>query len=178
VLPLLPLLTILQAPLAPQMNADLICQFQAGVDAYVALHRRLEAPLPPHVITDDPARLFVPRVALAAAIRAERGAAREGEIFTPEVAFYFRRVLNATIREHRIDLLAIFEEDHLLSYAIDVRVNADYPAGAPVSFMAPQILAALPPLPPELEYRFANVDLILWDVHAGLIVDVIRNAAT
>jgi hypothetical protein len=37
-------------------------------------------------------------------------------------------------------------------------------------------LAALPKLPKELEYRFLGRDLVLWDLHAGLIVDFIPRA--
>jgi hypothetical protein len=43
--------------------------------------------------------------------------------------------------------------------------------------MMPQdLLAAFPPLPPELEYRFAHHDLVLWDMHVDLVVDVLRDA--
>jgi hypothetical protein len=40
----------------------------------------------------------------------------------------------------------------------------------------PCILNALPPLPDELQYRFVGVDLILVDIHANLVVDILRNA--
>jgi hypothetical protein len=36
------------------------------------------------------------------------------------------------------------------------------------------MLCSLPQLPEELQFRFMNRDLILWDVHANLIVDFIR----
>ena len=42
--------------------------------------------------------------------------------------------------------------------------------------MAPSLLRVIPPLAPELQYRFVGQDLILWDVHANLVVDVIRSA--
>jgi hypothetical protein len=37
--------------------------------------------------------------------------------------------------------------------------------------MPPLLLAELPPLPEEVEYRFVGSDLILRDVQASLIVD-------
>lgn len=40
----------------------------------------------------------------------------------------------------------------------------------------PHLLAVLPPLPDELQYRFMNHDLILWDVHVNIIVDFIKGA--
>jgi hypothetical protein len=40
----------------------------------------------------------------------------------------------------------------------------------------PALLAVLPALPEELEYRFIGRDLVLVDVHADLIVDVLKDA--
>jgi hypothetical protein len=37
-------------------------------------------------------------------------------------------------------------------------------------------VAALPKLPPELEYRSMGVALMVIDVHAGLVVDVLHGA--
>ena len=37
--------------------------------------------------------------------------------------------------------------------------------------MPPQVLQALPKLPEELEYRFIGDRLILFDIHAHIIVD-------
>jgi hypothetical protein len=52
----------------------------------------------------------------------------------------------------------------------------EYPAGAPVATVPAQILELLPVLPKELEYRFVGTDLILFDVSAYLMVDVVPNA--
>jgi hypothetical protein len=59
---------------------------------------------------------------------------------------------------------------------IQIRINSRYPDEIPVSTMPPQILAALPKLPDELEYRFIGERLILLDIHAHLIVDFIEDA--
>jgi hypothetical protein len=45
-----------------------------------------------------------------------------------------------------------------------------------MTFMPPNVLCQLPTLPEELEYRFVNRDLVLWDAHADVIVDVMRGA--
>ena len=42
--------------------------------------------------------------------------------------------------------------------------------------MPPDLLAVFPRLPSELDYRFVHRDLVLWDVRADLIVDVLRDA--
>lgn len=69
------------------------------------------------------------------------------------------------------DLFDAVEEEN--SVHVPARVNADYPAGRSISMMPPCLLAALPRLPEELRYAFVGRDLILWDVHAGLIVDFV-----
>ena len=42
--------------------------------------------------------------------------------------------------------------------------------------MWPCIIDALPPLPDELQYRIVGRDLVLVDVHANLVVDILREA--
>ena len=52
-------------------------------------------------------------------------------------------------------------------------VNGRWPIGAPLPTMMPDLLAELPRLPAGLEYRFVGGDLVLLDIDACLIVDVI-----
>lgn len=153
-------------------DESLVCTFDSGVDQYVQLHRRLERFVPPQIITADPNRLFASRRALAAEIRRARPFAKQGEIFAPEIAAMFRQIVERTLREDRVDWGVFLDEDGM-TLPIKVEVNGNYPAGGPVSTMSPTLLRALPPLPPELQYRFVNMHLILWDVHAGLIVDFV-----
>jgi hypothetical protein len=159
----------------PQATDPMRHTFLQRVDDYVGLHRRLERSLPPQVVTGDLAALFLPRATLALAMRKARADARQGDIFSPAMARYFRIVIADALTQGQIEnMLAIVGDDN------DVRrppqVNADYPAGRSIPFMPTCLLEALPPLPPELEYRFVGRDLILWDVHAGLIVDFVPNA--
>ena len=58
-----------------------------------------------------------------------------------------------------------------------VRVNAEYPPGAPRSTVPPSLLLTLPPLPECLHYRFVGRDLVLVDSVAQLIVDFLPAAA-
>lgn len=149
--------------------------FLQRVEEYAALHRRLEGPLPREAVTADPAAIVAPRRALAAAIRTARVHARQGDIFSPPVTTYFRTVVADALRAGGItDMLAIVEDenpDHT-----PARVNGEYPAGRSIPLMPTCLLTALPPLPPELQYAFVGRDLILRDVHAGLIVDIVPRA--
>jgi hypothetical protein len=155
----------------PQRPADTALElFQARVDRYVLMHRQLEGPLPKEVITADPVRLTESQRALARAIRAARVNARQGEIFSAALALFFRNRIADSLREGEVDdMLGIIEDENTIH--IPAAVNGDYPRGRSIPMMPPCLLAALPPLPPELRYSFVGRDLILWDVHAGLIVD-------
>ena len=149
--------------------------FLQRVDDYVALHRQLETQLPPEIVTSDLEALFAPRKTLAAALRAARAGARQGEIFTPEMAHYFRALVADALEKGDIEnMLAIVEDENLVNEP--AQVNGDYPAGRSIAMLPPCLLAALPALPRELRYEFVGRDLILWDVHAGLIVDFVPNA--
>ena len=55
-------------------------------------------------------------------------------------------------------------------------VNGRYPDEVPISTVPPQVLAPLPKLPEELEYRFIQNNLILFDPHAHIIADFIERA--
>jgi hypothetical protein len=57
-----------------------------------------------------------------------------------------------------------------------LKVNARYPEAAPLPTVPPNLLASLPPLPKDLEYRIVGNDLILRDVHANVIIDFIPMA--
>jgi hypothetical protein len=150
-------------------------EFARRVDAYVALHRQLEQLLPPEIITSDPHALLAPRLAMNREMRMARREARQGDIFTPAVEDYFRKVIAETLRRERIvDLMATIEDENTVH--VRTKVNGDYPAGRSVPAIPPCLLEALPPLPREVRYSFVGSDLILWDLHAGLIVDYVRHA--
>ena len=149
--------------------------FLQRVDAYVTLHRHIERLLPPEVVTADRERLFAPRLAMNREMRKARAAAVQGDIFTPGVAVYFRVLITETLRRNGIvDLLVTIEDGNTVFVA--PTVNGDYPAGRSVALMPPCLIGALPPLPPEVRFGFVGADLILWDLHAGLIVDFVPRA--
>ena len=135
--------------------------FQAGVDRYVALHRQIEETTPPIVASDDWSSIRESIDTLAGKIRTARANARQGDVFTPEIERWFRLTLGEC-------LAGVDIEDFLAG------INEEEWKALPT--MSPHLLAVLPPLPEELQYRFMNRDLILWDVHANVIVDFIGGA--
>lgn len=164
--------------LTPQtLEERTLAQFNRSVERYAALHRRLERSLPPEQMFDDPEDMFGAREALAAALRQARPNARAGNVFTPAVAELITARLAAAMREHghdAADILAAISDERLPGM-LKPEVNGEYPRGI-VSAMWPALLHALPPLPRELEYRFFDRNLVLIDVHANLVLDVLDDA--
>ena len=151
-------------------------EFTLGVNQYVELHRSLAAPLGPEQMCSDPEELHRAAAALAAAIREARSTARLGDIFTTRAAAYFRSTI-ATAARGWYDVPALLDEmdEEGLPVVVELDVNGTFPWSAG-NLMPGRLLRVLPELPEELEYRFVGVDLVLLDVRANLVVDVLENA--
>jgi hypothetical protein len=158
-------------------DAHVLADFQLRVQQYVELHRRLEGPVPTVAVSEDWAEIKAAIDALASKICAARKDARRGDIFTAEIERLFRRRIRECLEGCNIDeLLATLNEDNPPDLVLTPRVNGRWPEEASFGPMPPTLLAGLPPLPDELQYRFMNRDLVLWDMHANVIVDFIRTA--
>jgi hypothetical protein len=156
-------------------DALLLRDFQRRVETYMDLHKRLEKESPPLKETRDPAKIQASQDVLAEKIRAARKDAVAGEIFTPDIRQLFRRLMYPEIKgPDGAETKQAIKDDAPKS--VPLKVNAKYPEGAPLPTVPPNLLAALPKLPEDLEYRIVNKALILRDVHANLIVDFIPNA--
>jgi hypothetical protein len=156
-------------------EADVLRQYQKRIDAYMELHSRIERASPPVSTADDPEKIRVSQKAMAAKIRAERPKATQGAIFTPETRTVFRHRIKAELDgPNGADIRRKIDSE--APSPIPLRVSMEYPAGWPLASMPPTILAALPKIPEDLEYRFVGRDLILRDVHANLIIDFIKDA--
>ena len=164
---------------APKTNpdAEILVDFKKRIDEYMALHNKLEKESPPLKETKDPAKIKASQDVLAMKIREARKGARQGDIFTPEIRQLFRRLMYPEVKgpEGRETKAAITEESHELK-SVPLKVNAEYPDNAPLMTVPPNILAALPKLPEDLEYRFVSRNMILLDTHANVIVDFVPNA--
>lgn len=158
-------------------DAQILQDFQKRIDQYMELHDRLKKDAPKLKETKEPAKIKESQVVLARKIQEARADARAGDIFTPEIRQLFRRLMYPEVkgREGAETKAAINEEKGELK-DVKLKVNADYPDSAPLPTVPPNLLAALPKLPEELEYRFIGRHMILLDVHANLIVDYIVNA--
>lgn len=172
-------LTVGETAQAKEASAQALQQFQERVESYLSLRHRLEPSLPPLQVSPDPEQIREAVDALAAAIRAARRDAQIGEIFTANVQPVLRRRIRKALREqdHAV-------EDFLADLNAEVPPGATLPAieingSFPWAFGAATpsyLLAELPELPGELEYRFIARDLFLVDVDADIVVDILLDA--
>lgn len=149
-----------------QVWGDSATEFDTRISRYYELRSALAAGLPALTVTDNPAEIAATQRALARRIRVARAGATQGEIFTPAISATFKKVLTLGVDE---GTLALIMDDNPgeLSHPI----NGTYPRGRAFSTMPVNILAALPSLPADIEYRFLGHHLILVDTRANVILD-------
>ncbi len=155
----------------------LLQEFTNRVADYVTLRRHIELRVPPPRVSADGDEIQSGIDAVAAAIRAARPHAKPGEFFGPELGQLFRRRIQDALTRHGLhaaDLLADMNNETPRTH-VELRVNGPFD-WAYAAQMPAVILEVLPALPGELQYRFVNRDLVLLDIRAELIVDVLPHA--
>jgi hypothetical protein len=156
---------------APSEQAAL-AQFNTAVAEYVAMRRRLANEIAPLVPNSTAAELNNTSDALAGAIQRSRQGAKVGDLFVPTATPAFKRMVEDAIRSHNLGpvLAAIDDEEPTVRAP---KLHLRFPAASQMATMPAALLAALPTLPKELEYRIVGRALILRDVDAALIIDYI-----
>jgi hypothetical protein len=159
----------------PLSGMDAIQHFKNNLAAYLALRQRVSAAVPNLTVSPDPTRLQRTVDELAARIRAARQHARRGEIFTDDVGRLFRSRIRQALDGRGIspaELLASIRQDTSWTPGRDLVVNRHFQWNSGW----PELLEVLPVLPEALEYRLVHRDLLLVDVGADLVVDVLPHA--
>jgi len=148
-------------------------EFQKRVQAYMKIHNEAEGKVPNLKKTDDPMEIAQREQALAQMIMTLRANAPASEIFVKEYQPYFVKIIQDDFKQRSpADRKALVHE---LPRNLKVDVNTIYPTTIPLVTFPAGLLRKLPDLPPELEYRIVGRHLILRDVKANLIVDVLRD---
>ena len=157
-------------------NAATLADFMKRVEAYVALHKKLEATLPKLPQQTDPYQIDKHQRALLRLMQEARKDAKQGDLFTPPMQRLIRTLLVPIFRgpDGRQLRAEIFDNEYKGS--VKLAVNARYPDEVPISTVPPQVLAQLPKLEEELEYRFVQTNMILFDPHAHIIADFVPQA--
>jgi len=173
------LLSLALAGIAQQRvneGAALDADFLKRVAEYVKLRKSLEDGLPP-ATADKGKEATVRQQDLAKKIRTARPGAQRGDIFSPEIAARFRTLIvlamqggNAGRIRQSIKSTEPPDAPGLLG------VNAQFPDRLPMPSTPPTILLNLPRLTDDVDYRIVGRSLVLHDMKAGMIIDVIPDA--
>lgn len=151
--------------------ADTVTDFTTRVNAYSELRSRLESRLPVMTATENVGQMRRGRRTLAGAIRVARSGAAQGEFFTAATSAQFQLAL-ARIMDARMWAVIMDENPGAFGHDID----GSYPDGKTFSTMPGLLLAQLPELPDDIQFRFVGRHLILYDVRANTIMDRLPNA--
>lgn len=148
--------------------------FLRSVWQYVALRDEVTRGAPLLESSPDPGKIHAAAEARAGAIAAVRAHARIGDVFTAEVQDPLRGRIRNALAEHgysEADMLLFINHDS--DPRAVLAVNGPFPWAFGSAMVPPCVIAALPPLPAGLEYRFARTALVLVDVDANLVVDIL-----
>jgi hypothetical protein len=166
----------------PTVNADgqavnaqgaATLEFKKRIDAYMKVHNEAEAKVPALKRTDDPKEISDREKALGDMIMTLRANAQPGDIFAPEYQPYFIKIVQDDFKNRSAaDRKALVSE---LPAKMKIDINTVYPTTMPLETFPPALLRKLPDLPPDLEYRIVGRSLLLRDVKANLIVDILRD---
>jgi len=162
---------------ATSTEANLIADFESRAKAYYDLRDKVDGGAARQTQTEDPEKLTAQRDTLRANVQKARAGAKPGDIFTADIQPLFKKLLKPAVTssgpmDEKANKNTIKEEKPL----VNIKVNAPYPENQPLSIVPPDVLLQLPKLPKDLEYRFVQKHLILYDSRASLIADVIYNA--
>jgi len=144
--------------------------FEARLKDYIAVHRKIEAALPHLSKSSTPQEIDKNQRAFLTQLAAERSEAKRGDFFTPPMEGLVRRTLEAVMAgpDGKTIKASIMDENPGVPKLV---LNERYPSSVPLSTMPPEVLAPLPKLKGELEYRFLGPRLILLDTEADIILD-------
>jgi len=143
--------------------------FMDRIQQYVTFHNNVQKMVPPLKETTDPQKIAGREKALGEMLIKQRPDAKPGDFFIKEYQPYLIHIIKEDFAKRPLaDRKALIVE---LPKNVPVRVNMVYPTTLPLATFPPNLLKAIPELPPELEYRIVGRHLILRDVKGNVIVD-------
>ena len=155
----------------PQAAAQL--EFQQRLNGYLKLREDLAQKLKPLSPTPNASELSARQESLAAALRAVRKGAKQGDMFTPAIAAQITKIVQDDFHRRKPEAVkATLAEVPNVPRPI---INRTYPESAALPTIPPLLLKSLPLLPDNLQYRFYGAHVVLLDGDTQIIVDYIPN---
>ena len=165
-----------EAKPAENPTQTVFSDFAKRVDGYMKLRKTLVDSVGELDPTKSQAEITTRATKLATSIIAARAQAKPGDIFTPEFSALIATLIKQeysrrpdSVQETRED-----QQDELPDFV--PKVNQVYPTTYPLATFPATLLPILPPLPEALEYRVVQNYLVLRDIEANVILDVMPNA--
>jgi len=153
--------------------AKAMADFRKRLDGYIDLRNQITKTVPEVKETGDPSKIHSREQALGRAIAAARSTAKRGDLFGVEMSRHLRIILAQDWKSRSAaDRRALFDE---VPVGIKLAINQPYPTTVPLVSAPAKLLADLPTLPEELEYRLVDRHLLLRDRDANLILDLLLN---
>jgi hypothetical protein len=128
--------------------------------------------------TSDVAKLEQQRKQLRDAVQQSRPSAKQGDLFTPETANVFRKLLANVLNGPGSAKIKSSLNHAEPGAPAAFRVNVEFPNrnGQPIQTVPPTVLKVLPALPKGMDYCIAGTTLALRDSSANMVVDFLPNA--
>lgn len=169
----LPAMFVFTAAAQRKHDPPVVNDFEQRVQQYLDTHKEMHVAVKP---SDSAAKIDQEKQQARHKIKQARPEAKQGEIFTPAISTYFREQLALTLQgpEGSKVIASLRHAEPLPN--LSLKVNSRYPKNLPLQSTPPTLLANLPYLPGELEYRIVGQTLVLYDVSSGLIADLLPNA--
>lgn len=160
-------------PVPASNDAKLVGDFQQRAKQYLDWRDKTAGKLP--APANSPQKIVAARRELANKVRIARAGAPQGQIFTPEIADYFRMQIAKTMNgRYGTEIRSSLRNAEPTK--MELQINQSYPGKVPLQSTPPTLLLNLPELPKGLEYRILDRELVLRDVSANIVVDYIPNA--
>jgi hypothetical protein len=156
-------------------DSGIVTDFDRRVKDFIQLRETLDRDLTKVPDKATPTQIDKHQRDLGVAVARSRAQAKLGDIFIPGMQTYIRGVVRRVLggpEGPRIKA-SLMDENPM---QVQFNVNDRYPDTIPMSTMPPDMLAALPPLGKDLEYRFVGNRLVLLDLQSHLIIDYVTNA--
>ena len=136
-----------------RVNADsaVVADFEKRINDYVVIQKNAVKAVGAQKPTKEPEKIIDHQRAISKAVKEARPKAAMGDIFSPDIAKEFKRLIGIALQGDAARIkksLARAEPNNL-----KLRVNDPYPSRIPLQSTPPTLHMHLPALPPDLESR-------------------------